>query len=208
MVSYLLLTFHEESSEKSLLFSREVAVERASRFMQHLEAEYDLATFDLCSFRSWVARRRQRELHVVGWQMPMNMYGAWLVADAHDFIFFDQNTPRLHQAHIQLHELAHMLLEHQTMDVGKEKGIAYQELMAYFARLLRNPHSHAASYINTMLKRSLDERNTQNELEAEALSVMLQRRVQELQMRDTWQAPLSFSRNPFVINTYQTLGWI
>lgn len=208
MVSFPFYPPDEPSGKQSSPFCHEAAVQRARIRMTRIEAEYDLATFDLCSFRSWIARKRQRELYIIGWQMPMNMYGAWLAAEGRDFIFFDRNTPRLHQTHIQLHELSHMLLEHRTMEVGKESGLAYQGLMAHFASLLGNGPAQTTPLVNPILKRSVEARNTQEELEAEALSVMIQRRAQELQLRNEWQTPLSFSQNRFVLETYETLDWL
>jgi len=73
MASFPLLHLREQSSNPSLPFLHEAAITRASLLMTRIEAEYDLATFDLCAFQSWVARKRQRELHIIRWQMPMNI---------------------------------------------------------------------------------------------------------------------------------------
>jgi hypothetical protein len=71
--------------------------------------------FTLDGFCELVARRRGRVLylhplpvHKIGADLPC---GAWLGTDAADHVFA-ASTSRLHQQHIVLHEIAHMLCGH------------------------------------------------------------------------------------------------
>ncbi|RJQ77995.1 hypothetical protein D5S17_13790 [Pseudonocardiaceae bacterium YIM PH 21723] len=44
--------------------------------------------------------------------------GMWLATDKADHIFFEERTSPLHQEHIILHEIGHMLCEHTMADVS------------------------------------------------------------------------------------------
>jgi hypothetical protein len=43
--------------------------------------------------------------------------GLWIAAPGGDYIFYEAETTPLHQAHIVLHELAHLLCGHQSAHV-------------------------------------------------------------------------------------------
>ena len=43
--------------------------------------------------------------------------GLWIAAPGRDYIFYEAETTPLHQAHIVLHELAHLLCGHQSAQV-------------------------------------------------------------------------------------------
>jgi hypothetical protein len=43
--------------------------------------------------------------------------GVWLETDTEDFVFYESNTSRLHQDHIVLHEIGHMLRQHTATDL-------------------------------------------------------------------------------------------
>lgn len=42
--------------------------------------------------------------------------GVWLETETEDFIFYESNTSRLHQDHIVLHEIGHMIRQHTAVD--------------------------------------------------------------------------------------------
>ena len=74
--------------------------------------------FTLDRFCELIARRRGRALYLhplpirdLGGDLPC---GAWLGTDAADHVFFAASTSRLHQQHIVLHEIAHMLCGHAS----------------------------------------------------------------------------------------------
>jgi hypothetical protein len=78
---------------------------RALALPTKLELEQLIAT---------IGARRERPIvlcPVRGRPVPCGM---WIAADARDYIFFETDTSPLHQAHIQLHELAHLLLGHRS----------------------------------------------------------------------------------------------
>lgn len=43
--------------------------------------------------------------------------GVWLETEAEDFIFYESNTSRLHQDHIVLHEIGHMVRQHTASEL-------------------------------------------------------------------------------------------
>lgn len=85
------------------------------RAMQRLASSltYDFEQFTLPSFEAWLRRHRQRALEVKGQPWPPNLYGAWIYTPTKDFVFFDNQTPPVHQLHILLHEFSHMLCGHE-----------------------------------------------------------------------------------------------
>ena len=89
--------------------------------LAEVETKYDFSQFTMESFRSWIEQQRGKELNFVPWAMPPSMSGAWLSSDKSEYIFYEKNTPTIHQGHIQLHELAHILCGHPTIKVGAEK---------------------------------------------------------------------------------------
>jgi hypothetical protein len=73
------------------------------------------APFDLDAFCRTVADHRGRRIVLqavadVGGQTM----GAWICAPGADIIVYERNTTRLHQEHIVLHELSHIICGHET----------------------------------------------------------------------------------------------
>ncbi len=77
--------------------------------------DYDFDNFTMEDFRSYLEHRRGRKLVFVPWPMPPSLTGAWLAAEGCDFVFYAQDSLPIHQAHIQLHEMAHMLCGHSGL---------------------------------------------------------------------------------------------
>ncbi|WP_406134536.1 hypothetical protein [Streptomyces sp. NBC_01089] len=66
-----------------------------------------------------IAARRGRPLHLHPLPREAATAGAcgmWLATDAEDHIFYEQRTALLHQEHIVLHEIGHMLFDHGASD--------------------------------------------------------------------------------------------
>lgn len=69
---------------------------------------------ELCNH---LAAERERPLHLLVLPTPTvpgTPSGMWLVADRGDYIFFDAQTSPLHQEHILVHEIGHMVCDHQS----------------------------------------------------------------------------------------------
>lgn len=69
---------------------------------------------ELCNH---LAAERERPLHVLALPTPTvpgTPSGMWLVAERGDYIFFDAQTSPLHQEHIIVHEIGHMVCDHRS----------------------------------------------------------------------------------------------
>jgi Zn-dependent peptidase ImmA (M78 family) len=89
--------------------------------------------------------------------------GLWISAPNRDYIFYEADTTPLHQAHIVLHELAHLLFGHQSANVLEPE-------------LLRSlvPDLEPTTLQRVLRRASYD---TQQEQEAELLATMLLQRL-------------------------------
>jgi hypothetical protein len=84
------------------------------RVRQAIESlDYDFQQFELKSLLQRVQTQRQRQITCVGYPFHPGLTGLWIPASAVDYIFYAQNTHPMHQIHIILHELAHIVLKHR-----------------------------------------------------------------------------------------------
>ncbi|MBI0298421.1 hypothetical protein JBE04_29150 [Streptomyces sp. PRKS01-29] len=92
--------------------------------MDRLELPHALSVQELC--RHLAARRaRPLRLHALPPEAATHgTCGLWLATDAEDHIFYEHRTVLLHQEHIVLHEIGHLLFDHHTMASGAEGGWA------------------------------------------------------------------------------------
>ncbi|MEU8179679.1 hypothetical protein AB0B85_15085 [Micromonospora sp. NPDC049044] len=89
---------------------------KAARLLDDLSLPRLLTTAALCAHIS-VARRRPLHLHplsMVG--TPGTPGGMWIETEAADHIFYNGDTRPLHQQHIILHEIGHMLCRHRNTE--------------------------------------------------------------------------------------------
>jgi hypothetical protein len=118
--------------------------------------------FDLRAFCASVAAARGRDLHLH--QLPAagvngTACGLWLATDKADHVFYAAGTGWLHQQHIILHEIGHILSEHVAPDPEPEDvtALLLPDLdPATVARVLRRssysaPQEQVAEMIATML---------------------------------------------------------
>lgn len=73
-----------------------------------------------------LVRRRGRPLHLhplPAQPVAPGACGVWLATDTDDHIFVEPGTTRLHREHILLHEISHMLLEHDAADIPPESAM-------------------------------------------------------------------------------------
>jgi Zn-dependent peptidase ImmA (M78 family) len=119
------------------------------------ELDYDFHGFTLQSFTTWLEQRRGRkiEYHRRAMLSP-RLHGSWLAGEDRDFVFYEANTIPIHQLHICLHELGHMICGHSTVTIGRDATPSDLEHV-----LLRSFHSD------------------EEEKEAEALTELIQNRI-------------------------------
>ena len=111
--------------------------------------DYDLDDLTIEGFAHWLERVRERPIVFVPRHMPATVFGAWIFAADTDYVFYETDTPPLHQAHIRLHEMAHMLLGHPTVQVDAQKTHA----------LLRGTSAHLTSIDSLLLRCNLPEKD-------------------------------------------------
>lgn len=93
---------------------------KVAAIFAEIVAAYDFANFTLEDFAVWLSRRRGRPIEF--WPMPPdfsskeNLMGFWAIICGADCIVYLENTLPIHQLHIQLHELAHLLCGHTTAE--------------------------------------------------------------------------------------------
>lgn len=80
--------------------------------------------FDINDFCRVISARRGRALHLVPKQTRLGPCGVWLSLPDVDYVFYEPETSQLHREHIILHELGHLLCEHQPTEVIDEEVIA------------------------------------------------------------------------------------
>lgn len=74
----------------------------------------------VAGYRSHAIRLEPRPAHLM---LKTGGSGLWLAGNEHDYIFYDMDTALVHQHHIILHELSHMLLGHCTYHVGSDSDV-------------------------------------------------------------------------------------
>ena len=81
--------------------------------------QYDFRSFTIDDFIAWIEKDRGRRILMIPWKMPASQFGAWMTDGEQptEYIFYRNDVPKIHQVHIQLHELAHLLLGHPTLEI-------------------------------------------------------------------------------------------
>jgi hypothetical protein len=119
--------------------------------------------FELSAMVDRVAERRGRP--IVLWPVVRRpgMCGLWAAMPARDYIFYESDTSPVHQAHIILHELAHLIWGHQSAHI-----LDLDLLQSLLPDL--DP-----AMLETVLRRA--QYDTNEEREAEVLASLLLRRL-------------------------------
>ncbi len=118
--------------------------------------------FDLDTFIAGIAARRGRLIARYALPLMGGLPGLWLETDTADLLYYEERTSPLHQQHIILHELGHILWEHQGLLLGQ--AVSLGDLTLAELRALR------------------DERYTaEEEYEAETLATLIQHAAQRAQ---------------------------
>ncbi|MFF4013135.1 hypothetical protein [Streptomyces sp. NPDC001717] len=85
---------------------------RCKRELRSLGVQPPLNVRVLCRL---LGERRNRPIQLVPYRLPASgPYGLWIATDTTDYIFHQQETSKAHQDHIILHEIGHILADHQS----------------------------------------------------------------------------------------------
>ena len=147
--------------------------EQARRECEAVVAALDIPEpFDLESLCQRVGEQRARPIVLMPTPMVFgNLCGLWLGTAKADYVFYEENTSRLHQKHIVCHEIGHLLRRHS----------ASKTLGSDVARAL------AAAVEPGEVQRVLgrDTYNDDQEFEAELIATLILRRVSRMRSLDT-----------------------
>jgi hypothetical protein len=97
-----------------------MTLDQVRRRCQTLIVAIDLPVpFDVRALCARIAIERARPIHLLPASMPTrSLCGVWIATDAADYFFYEESTSAVHQEHIILHELGHLLCGHQCMEVS------------------------------------------------------------------------------------------
>lgn len=76
------------------------------------DLEYDFHKFELLDFVDHIANYRRKPILLVPFPFQSHIFGVWVPALNHNYVFFNERVPYVHRVHTILHELAHILLDH------------------------------------------------------------------------------------------------
>jgi hypothetical protein len=78
--------------------------------------------FDVHRFCKSVERARGRMIHLIPRALPSGSpSGLCVSTNADDYVFYESQTSALHQEHIILHEVGHLLCEHRAASVSRDE---------------------------------------------------------------------------------------
>jgi len=154
--------------------------------------DYDFNTFTVDNFIHHIAHEIERDIHYIPWPMPPYMSGVWFtdLEDGMEYVFIDDGLSGVHQTHVKLHELAHIIFNHKTLAVSKER------IPEILTALLSDQEREAKMVVRSILRRSLYDGAEEQEAEMWA-SVILERvarssRLNELKKPSTQQHTINF----------------
>jgi hypothetical protein len=104
---------------------------------QDIIQSIDFESYSIKMVVQKVARLHGRPIRLTPFPMekmdPL-LYGCWMSGETAEYIFFEQDTAQVHQHHIIMHELSHILLGHQTFFVEADSVASIPLLMRTMAR--------------------------------------------------------------------------
>jgi hypothetical protein len=133
------------------------------------ELDFDFNHFTIERFKQCIENRRGRKIFFIGVPLTEDLDGFWL-SDAelpHEYIIYDNLPSRVFQIHTQVHELGHLINDHQT------EKITTNELKAILQSLREN--TIPSRILKYALHRSADKEL--QEVEAETFAVLVQKRA-------------------------------
>lgn len=80
---------------------------------------YPWSQFEITSFIEWLQKKQERDIVLFPATTPAHVDGLWLTSDTTEFIIYSNRLTGIHRDHVILHEIAHWLLGHQTLDIDE-----------------------------------------------------------------------------------------
>jgi len=156
------------------------------------DLQYDFRAFSIQGLICHISKLKGREIITIPWAMPAGVFGAWMSDDEEpkEYIFYRDHAPVIHQVHIQLHELSHLLLGHPTLHINRKM----------IAAVLDKKNSLPF----TDLLRLRSPQQTECETQAEVLAILIQERV--IQNSNMDQLLNDLSSEEKLANFLKTMG--
>lgn len=128
--------------------------------------EYDFSRFEMAAFKDYLEVRRRRPIQVLLLPFQNDIFGMWFPNVSADFVFLRDDLHPIHQTHVFLHEIAHMLLDHRSADLS---GYLHAEAISVLGDTPLVGHLRSA--------RADADRVEAEEIEAEVFVSLIQRRI-------------------------------
>lgn len=81
------------------------------QLLRRLDVQPPLRMDDLCAR---IGESRGKRIRLFAWDLPVpGPFGLWMSRADEEVIFYQRETTRVHQDHIILHEIGHILADHQ-----------------------------------------------------------------------------------------------
>lgn len=90
---------------------------RCKRELRELNIQPPLRVEELCR---QLGNSRNRPIRLVPHPLPVpGPFGAWIATESTDYILYQQETTKVHQDHIILHEVGHIMAGHRSGEPGQ-----------------------------------------------------------------------------------------
>src|SRR6266567_4069829 len=98
--------------------------------------------FDIETFSEVIASRRGRPISLQPMTLNGEVSGAWVAMPSVDIVFFEDWTSPLHRQHIILHELSHILCDHNgiALDIAGIQSLLRSTTPVERLRALQRNH--------------------------------------------------------------------
>lgn len=133
------------------------------------EINYDFGQFTLEGFTRWLEERRGRKIVFFPYHFKRpDVSGAWMADKVHDYVFYEtQDAPPVLRVHSQMHEMAHMLCGHSTVQIDAGDLVL---LLSHF-----DEDNTACQYLS--LRSTQPDQVDEEDREAEMLASLIQEQV-------------------------------
>jgi hypothetical protein len=145
--------------------------------------DYDFNHFTLENFIKHIETQIERRILFIEWPMPPYMSGVWIshATEPVEFVFVDRNLSGMLLAHVKLHELAHIVFNHDTLQVTPDR------IPQVLTSLQRGEDQAVQAIVRSVLRRSIYVSQEEQAAEMWA-SVILERVASSSRLNELKQA--------------------
>ncbi|TQJ01664.1 hypothetical protein FB471_1367 [Amycolatopsis cihanbeyliensis] len=107
-----------------------------------------------------LSQRRGRPIHLLPHELPPQFNGLWISSDTDDYIVFEQRLTPVHQHQVILHELGHIVCDHNSPVINAKSSWPFLPSLnpAFVQRVLGREHADTlaeqeAEFVGSLLGR-------------------------------------------------------